>query len=144
VGSYPADPATNRLTGTMYDSNGNQQYANGSNISYDVPNRMTLSTSSSLQGAYEYSPSNKRVYQMQQSYNGSSWVTNAQLYYFYGITGQKLGTYAATVTGFGSGASMFMELTGDSGVFWEQAGQEPSRYGPRGCPGVSGGVLSVR
>ena len=48
---------------------------------------------------YEYDASNKRVYQQKQSYSGSAWVTNATEFYFYGITGQKLGTYYATVNG---------------------------------------------
>ena len=43
MGSYPADPATNRLTGSQYDSNGNMTWSNfNSNaLAYDVANRMS-------------------------------------------------------------------------------------------------------
>ena len=99
VGSYPADPATNRLTGISYDANGNQTWANSNTLVYDVANRMISSTGQSLQGFYEYDASNKRVYQQKQSFNGSSWVTNATEFYFYGLSGKKIGTYYATVNG---------------------------------------------
>jgi RHS repeat-associated protein len=110
VGVYASDPATNRLTGTMYDSNGNQLYANGSTIAYDVSNRMSISTASSLQGLYEYDPKNQRVYQLQQTYSGSAWVNTAERYYFYGLNGKKIGTYATIITGSGSSTSMSWSL----------------------------------
>ena len=72
MGSYPADPATNRLSGTQYDSNGNQLSANSNTLVYDVSNRMISSTGQSLQGFYEYDASNKRVYQQKRSFNGSA------------------------------------------------------------------------
>ena len=103
VGSDPAD-AYNRLAGVAYDSNGNELAANGSTLAYDVSNRMILSTGSSLQGLYEYDAGNKRVMQVRQHYNGSNLVTDSTEFYFYGITGQKVGTYFATVSG--TGASM--------------------------------------
>ncbi len=52
-------------------------------MGYDVTNRMISSTTSSLQGANEYNPSNKRVYQMQQTWSGSAWTTTSKTYYFY-------------------------------------------------------------
>ena len=90
----------------MYDSNGNQLYANGSTISYDVSNRMSISTGSSLQGLYEYDPKNQRVHQLRQTYSGSVWVNTAERYYFYGLNGKKIGTYATIITGSGSSTSM--------------------------------------
>ena len=50
VGSYPADPATNRLQGYTYDANGNQLFANSNTLIYDVSNRMIASSGASLQG----------------------------------------------------------------------------------------------
>jgi RHS repeat-associated protein len=81
-------------------------------MAYDTSNRMTSSTSSSLQGFNEYNPSNKRVYQMQQTWSGSSWTTTSQTYYFYGVKGQKIGSYNATFSGYGIGAT----------ITWAQAG----------------------
>ena len=106
VGNYPADPATNRLSGTMYDSNGNQLFANGNTLVYDVANRMVQSIGASLQGYNEYDASNKRLYQQKQHFDGSVWVTDATEYYFYGLNGKKIGTYWATVSGSGAGASL--------------------------------------
>jgi RHS repeat-associated protein len=71
---------------------------------------MVGSTSSTLDGSYEYDPKNHRVYQLQQSYSGSSWTTTGQYYYFYGLNGKKIGSYTATISGFGSGAAITWSL----------------------------------
>ena len=99
VGSYPADPATNRLSGSVYDANGNM--TNNGAMTYDVSNRMTGAFGIQLgQGsAFEYDIGNQRIYQSKQTYNGSGWVQQSEEWYFYGITGQKLGTYRATLSG---------------------------------------------
>jgi RHS repeat-associated protein len=117
VGSYPTSLATNQLTTGTYDSNGNYTSNGGGfganlSMAYDTSNRMTSSTSSSLQGFNEYNPSNKRVYQMQQTWSGSAWTTTSQTYYFYGVKGQKIGSYNATFSGYGIGAT----------ITWAQAG----------------------
>ena len=109
-GSYPVDPATNRLSGVSYDANGSQLSANGSALVYDVSNRISSSTGPSLQGFYEYDASNRRVYQLKQHFTGSAWGNDAQEFYFYGFAGRKLGTYFATVTGSGTGASISWNL----------------------------------
>jgi len=106
VGTYPADSATNRLSGVPYDANGNQLLANGSTLAYDVSNRIIQSTGTSLQGVYEYNASNCRVSQLKQHFNGSAWVIDAAEFYFYSILGQKTGTYASTVTGSGTSATL--------------------------------------
>ena len=93
VGSYPADPATNRLVGAGYDANGN------TGGTYDVANRMVLFQGSSGQGLFEYDAGNKRVFQQKQHYGGNNWVVDSAEFYFYGISGQKLGTHGAGVSG---------------------------------------------
>jgi RHS repeat-associated protein len=114
VGTYAVSAATNQLTGYSYDGNGNQTTSNANGVyatlAYDVTNRMVASTSSTLDGSYEYDPKNHRVYQLQQSYSGSSWTTTGQYYYFYGLSGKKIGSYTATVSGFGSSAAITWSL----------------------------------
>ena len=112
VGSYPADPATNRLLGIQYDTNGNQLAGGTANqLGYDVSNRMVGSSGSSLQGSNEYDASNKRVYQLRQHFDGNVWVTDATEYYFYGVSGKKVGTYYATVSGSGAATTMSWSLS---------------------------------
>ena len=106
VGSYPADPATNRISGVAYDLNGNQLAASGSTLVYDVANRMISSTGSSVLGVYEYDAWNQRVYQQKQHYNGSAWVTDALEFYFFGLNGRKIGTFTPVVSGSGTGGSI--------------------------------------
>ena len=104
VGGYAADAGTNRLSGTLYDANGNQTGMQGSTspqMSYDVSNRMASALGIQLgQGAaFEYDIGNQRIYQSKQAFNGSGWAQQSEEWYFYGITGQKLGTYRATLSG---------------------------------------------
>ena len=80
-------------------------------LGYDVSNRMVGSNGSSLQGSNEYDSSNRRVYQLKQHFDGNGWVTDATEYYFYGIPGQKLGTYFAAVSGSGAGTTMSWSLS---------------------------------
>jgi RHS repeat-associated protein len=83
------DPTTNRLTGNgaLFDANGNlTQYNNTLNnpttYSYDIENRLTGASGTSV--TYGYDASNQRVY----SKNGTT-----ETYYFYGIDGKKLGVW---------------------------------------------------
>ena len=104
VGFYGVDPATNRLWGGGYDANGNQtsmQGSSGQQMYYDVSNRMTggFGIQAGQGAAFEYDIGNQRIYQPKRTYNGSDWVQQSEEWYSYGITGQKLGTYQATLSG---------------------------------------------
>ena len=67
---------------------------------------MPMATRAGLLEIYEYDPSNKRVYQQKLHYDGNNWVADAMEFYFYGLSGKKIGTYYATVSGTGAGASL--------------------------------------
>ena len=90
--SIAVDPATNRVLGQSwyYDANGNQQFAPGLPglaLLYDAENRLTIATG--LQ--YAYDSRNKRIWKATFDGNGN---VSAQEVYFYGVDGQKLGTYS--------------------------------------------------
>ncbi|MEO5924828.1 MAG: RHS repeat-associated core domain-containing protein [Bryobacteraceae bacterium] len=74
--TFSVDPATNRLTTTTYDANGNDLGMG----TYDRANRLVTSNSAS----YYYDPSNKRIWKKNPS--------GAEEYYFY-LGNQRLGTY---------------------------------------------------
>uniref|UniRef100_Q024R2 YD repeat protein n=1 Tax=Solibacter usitatus (strain Ellin6076) TaxID=234267 RepID=Q024R2_SOLUE len=82
-GSAPAlsvsyDPATNHQTGQSYDANGN---LSGYLVSYDIENRMIADAAAT----YGYDHAGKRI---------SKITSTSTEIYFYGISGQKLATYA--------------------------------------------------
>jgi RHS repeat-associated protein len=79
--------ATNQVVGQSYDANGNQTSSPLGPLVYDAENRMTGFSNGSTQ--YGYDSRNKRVWK--GTLSGS---TMAQEVYFYGVDGQKLGTYA--------------------------------------------------
>jgi len=88
--SVAVDPATNRIIGQYYDANGNQLSApalSGAALWYDAENRLTLATG--IQ--YAYDSRNKRIWKATFDGNGN---VSAQEVYFYGVDGQKLGTYS--------------------------------------------------
>jgi RHS repeat-associated protein len=101
MSSFNFDSTTNRITnsGFSYDANGNATaIPNVSPINYDVENRVASLTVSAGQERYGYAPDNKRIWK--------SMPSGSQEFYFYGITGQKLGTYRPA-TG-SSGYGMFV------------------------------------
>ena len=82
-GSGYVDPATNRMGGYSYDANGNQTLApNGVTLSYDVENRLVTTGNGE---SYAYDTSGRRLWKRMP--NGTEEI------YFYGASGQKLGTY---------------------------------------------------
>jgi RHS repeat-associated protein len=84
--SLSVDPTTNRLSGVNYDANGNPVgFFSTTPPTYDVENRLVLE----INGTNYYDPAGKRVAQI-----GVISGQQNQLVYFYGITGQRLGTYA--------------------------------------------------
>src|SRR5207253_8941806 len=90
--SIAVDPATNRIVGQWYDANGNQQSLT---YTYDVENRIV--GAAGVQ--YAYDSQNKRIWKTTWDANGNP---NGQEAYFYGVDGQKLGTYALLLN-YGSG-----------------------------------------
>jgi RHS repeat-associated protein len=87
--SMNIDPTTNRIATSpgYYDANGNPGYSLNENqylSLYDVENRTLYENS----GVNIYDPSGKRVAQV-----GAVSGQPNQLFYFYGLTGQRLGTY---------------------------------------------------
>jgi RHS repeat-associated protein len=83
--SWAVDAATNRLSGSgiAYDANGNLTQNGSLYMSYDVDNRLASVNAGSEY--YGYAPDNKRVWKKKPG--------GAEEYYFYGVTGQRLGTY---------------------------------------------------
>jgi len=86
--SVAIDATTNRVVGQSYDANGNQQTtpAMSGYLGYDAENR--LLTAPGLQ--YAYDTQNKRIWK--GMFDGNGYLTGQELY-FYGVDGQKLGTY---------------------------------------------------
>jgi RHS repeat-associated protein len=94
-GSWGYDPATNRLAGSGgYDANGNMLSLPSygySGVSYDVENRLvSVPTAYNADNPYQteqyaYAPGNQRIWRRMSD--------GTEELYFYGIGGQKLGTY---------------------------------------------------
>ena len=103
VFSAAFDPATNRQVGVSYDLNGNQltDMANANTLQYDVANRLKWAQKgwSSPGAGYGYDPDNRRVYLSQWTYTGGNWVVGGEQVVYYGVGGQKMGTYALAVVG---------------------------------------------
>ena len=93
--SQAADPTTNRLiiTNVQYDNNGNPSSYNGIQLSYDAENRVVGAPLGGVQ--YAYDSQNKRVWKGTLS----GGIVTAQEAYFYGVDGQKLGTYSLALNG---------------------------------------------
>jgi RHS repeat-associated protein len=101
--SQAPNPANNRLVGYNYDANGNQQEAPGfyGTPTYDAENRMI--TAPGVQ--YAYDSQNKRVWAA--TVNSSNGLTG-QTVNFYGVNGQKIGSYTLYVN---YGAGQYLEFS---------------------------------
>jgi YD repeat-containing protein len=92
-GNWSYDPATNRMGGYSYDANGNMTSVPGVSygaVSYDVENRLVSVPTGSNPEQYAYTPGNKRIWRRMSD--------GTEELYFYGISGQKLGTYSLSFT----------------------------------------------
>ena len=105
--SIAVDPATNRIVGQFYDANGNQQSLT---YTYDVENRVV--GAAGVQ--YAYDSQNKRIWKTTWDANGNP---NGQEAYFYGVDGQKLGTYALLLN-YGSGQPYLINTASNLGVYF--------------------------
>jgi RHS repeat-associated protein len=93
--SQAVNTANNQIVGQTYDANGNQESGPLVGVSYDAENRVTGAGASTQ---YAYDSRNKRIW------NGT--LTNGNLsqqVYFYGVDGQKLGTYTFNLGTCGEG-----------------------------------------
>jgi RHS repeat-associated protein len=91
--NVPANPATNQPSGAGYDANGNPQ---SSAYSWDIENRLVMSTVNSATTNYTYDPWGRRMWKEVpggRDSNGNPLPTPCEIY-FYGATGQKLETYS--------------------------------------------------
>jgi RHS repeat-associated protein len=102
--SASIDPATNRISTTSYDANGNQTFITTTtgipdsfNLSYDVSNRLTLAVNAgpSIRSDYGYDAGNKRIWEKRTL----SGTVNGEWFYFFGISGRRLARYNFTVVG---------------------------------------------
>ncbi len=82
----------NQIMGQTYDNNGNQLSSPLGSVTYDAENR--LASAPGVQ--YAYDSRNKRIWR-----GTLSGGTLAQQVYFYGVDGQKLGTYTFTLGQYG-------------------------------------------
>ena len=95
--SQTVDELTNRIVGQNYDQNGNQTSGINGTLTYDAENRIV--SGSGVQ--YAYDSRNKRIW--------SATITNnvmTQQIYYYGVDGQKLGTYQVAMGSNGPGVLM--------------------------------------
>jgi RHS repeat-associated protein len=86
-------PASNQIMEQTYDSNGNQISSPLGSLTYDAENRVATGPGGVQ---YAYDSRNKRIWRGTLS-NG---VLSQQVY-FYGVDGQKLGTYTFTLGQYG-------------------------------------------
>lgn len=86
--SQAVSATTNQIVGQSYDANGNQLSGSLGSVTYDPENRIL--TAPGVQ--YAYDGTNKRIWR--GTISGGN--LTAQEVYFYGVDGQKLGTYALT------------------------------------------------
>ena len=82
-----ADASTNRMVGFSYDGNGN---LHSGNWGYDIENRL-VSVDTGGGEPYIYDPSNKRIYNQNNSLQVNG---GGETYYFYGLDGKVMGEYA--------------------------------------------------
>jgi RHS repeat-associated protein len=68
------------------------------NLTYDTSNRLIDAVSMSQWIQYEYDAGNKRILEVSWTGNGNGWTKTGDSVHFYGITGQRLGTYAVYVS----------------------------------------------
>jgi RHS repeat-associated protein len=84
---------SNQIMGQTYDSNGNQISSSLGSLTYDAENRVATGPGGVQ---YSYDSRNKRIWRGTLS-NG----VLAQQVYFYGVDGQKIGTYTFTLGQYG-------------------------------------------
>src|ERR1019366_6959269 len=84
---------SNQIMGQTYDSNGNQISSSLGSLTYDAENRVATGPGGVQ---YSYDSRNKRIWRGTLS-NG----VLAQQVYFYGVNGQKIGTYTFTLGQYG-------------------------------------------
>jgi RHS repeat-associated protein len=94
--SQAVSATTNRIMGQSYDSNGNQTTGPLGTVYYDAENRIAGVSSAGIQ--YASDSRNKRIWRGTLS-SGNL----AQQVYFYGVDGQKLGTYTFSLGQYGEG-----------------------------------------
>ncbi len=94
--SQSVNPATNQIVGQTYDSNGNQTTGSLGTVYYDAENRIAGVSTAGIQ--YASDSRNKRIWRGTLS-SGNL----AQQVYFYGVDGQKLGTYTFSLGQYGEG-----------------------------------------
>jgi RHS repeat-associated protein len=94
--SQSVNPATNQIVGQTYDSNGNQTTGPLGTVYYDAENRIAGVSTAGIQ--YASDSRNKRIWRGTLS-SGNL----AQQVYFYGVDGQKLGTYTFSLGQYGEG-----------------------------------------
>jgi RHS repeat-associated protein len=101
--SQAPNPANNRLVGYNYDANGNQLEAPGfyGSPTYDAENRIVAAPGVQ----YAYDSQNKRVWAA--TVNSSNGLTG-QTVNFYGVNGQKIGSYTLYVN---YGAGQYLEFS---------------------------------
>jgi RHS repeat-associated protein len=85
--SIGTNPVNNQVVGQSYDANGNQTSYNGTSLIYDTENHLLSAVGLT---EYLYDSQGKRIWKGMLS--GGSMT--AQEVYFYGVDGQKLGTYS--------------------------------------------------
>jgi RHS repeat-associated protein len=90
--SQAVSAATNRIVGQSYDANGNQISSSAGTLGYDAENRLQFAAGVQ----YAYDSRNKRIWRGTLDGNGN---LTAQELYFYGVDGQKLGTYPVGLAG---------------------------------------------
>jgi YD repeat-containing protein len=85
--SIAVNGATNRLSSSSYDGNGNMTSGVGATFAYDEANRIASATEvSGGTEYYGYAPDNKRIYRLKT--NGFTEELT-----FYGVQGERLGVY---------------------------------------------------
>jgi RHS repeat-associated protein len=91
--SFVVDAATNRLSGYSYDNNGNLLTVG---YQYDAENRLA---SNGGGAQYFYDARNKRIWQAQSTWDNvnQTWNFLSETFYFYGTSGQMLGSYQAQI-----------------------------------------------
>jgi YD repeat-containing protein len=119
-----ADASTNRMVGFSYDGNGN---LHSGNWGYDIENRL-VSVDTGGGEPYIYDPSNKRIYNQNNSLQVNG---GGETYYFYGLDGKVMGEYA--VAWGNSGRTMQLNRVTESAYFagrkccqrWRAIGWDP-------------------
>ena len=109
------DPATNRTSLAGYDANGNVLSSGTANLTYDVENR-NVSVNGGTTG-YAYDSGNRRVWK--GTYNASGGLLSQEAY-FYGVNGQRLGTYDLVLVN-PPPYTKLCDRDGYPGVFWREA-----------------------